>query len=135
MLLAVFGLGFNVVLAGIIAGDWRPAELAGGAQVVWWIGVALAAGALVAISSAVWPHLDGDQATGRVTYFKHVVAYRSRDALRDAIERQADHPGDRPIEQLETVSRIALSKYQRVRAALLLYGGGVVSCSVAVLVS
>ena len=33
MLFAIFGIGFGAVLAGIIAGDWKPSDLAAGAEV------------------------------------------------------------------------------------------------------
>jgi hypothetical protein len=135
MLFAIFGIGFAAVLAGIIAGDWSPTDLAAAAEVVWWIGAACAVGAVVSISSAIWPRLDSDHASGRVTYFAHVVGYRSRDALRDAIERQAADAGERPLEQLQAISGIVVAKYRLVRAGLVLYGVGASACAVAVLVS
>ncbi len=89
MLFAIFGISFGAVLAGLIAGDWSPRDLAAGAQVVWWLGAVAAVAALVALSAAVWPRLDSNHASGRVTYFAHVTGYRTRVALREAIERQA----------------------------------------------
>jgi hypothetical protein len=135
MLFAIFGIGFGAVLAGIIAGDWKPADLPAGAEVIWWLGAITAVAALVAVSAAVWPRLDSDHASGRVTYFAHVVGYRSRDALREAIERQASNDGDRPLEQLQAISGIVMTKYRLVRAGLVVYGIGAVACAAAVLVS
>ena len=83
MLFAIFGIAFGAVLAGIIAGDWTPRELAAGAQVVWWLGALAAVAALVALSAAVWPRVDSDHTSGRVTYFAHVAGYRTREALRE----------------------------------------------------
>ncbi len=135
MLFAIFGIGFGAVLAGIIAGDWQPADLAAGAEVVWWFGAVAATVALVAVSAAIWPRLDSDHASGRVTYFSHVVGYRSRDALREAIGCQAGSDGERPLEQLQAISGIVMTKYRLVRAGLVLYGIGAVACAIAVLVS
>ena len=73
MLFALFGIGFGAVLAGIIAGDWKPSGLAVGAEVVWWLGAGAAVAALVALGAAVWPRLESDYALGRVTYFAHVA--------------------------------------------------------------
>jgi MFS family permease len=135
MLFAIFGIGFGAVLAGIIAGDWSPRDVAAGAEVVWWLGAVPAVAALVAVSAAVWPRLDSDHASGRVTYFAHVVGYRSHDALREAIEREAGEDGDRPLEQLQALSGIVMTKYRLVRVGLVLYGVGAVTCAAAVLVS
>lgn len=135
MLFAIFGIAFGAVLAGVIAGDWSPRDLTAGAQVVWWLGAAAAVAALVALSAAVWPRLDSNQATGRVTYFAHVADYRTRDALREAIERQASEDDGRSLEQLQALSCIVMTKYQLVRSGLVLYGVAAVACTVAVLVS
>jgi MFS family permease len=135
MLFAIFGIGFGAVLAGIIAGDWKPSDLAAGAEVVWWLGAIAAVVALVAVSAAVWPRLDSDHASGRVTYFAHVVGYRSRDALREAIDRRAEDVGERPLEQLQAISGIVMRKYRLVQVALVLYGVGALACAGAVMVS
>jgi len=135
MLFAIFGIAFGAVLAGLIAGDWSPRHLAPGAQGVWWLGAAAAVAALVALSAAVWPRLDSKHASGRVSYFAHVAGYRTRDALREAIERQATEDGDRPLEQLQALSGIVMTKFQLVRSGLVLYGVAAVACAVAVLVS
>jgi MFS family permease len=134
-LFAVFGIAFGVVLAGLIAGNWTPSDLPPAAGVVWWVGAACAALAMVAVGAAVWPRVDSKHATGRITYFGHVAGYRSREALCEALERQASEDLDRPVEQLETVSRIVMLKYTCIRAALLLYGIGAATCTLAVLIS
>jgi hypothetical protein len=134
-LFGVFAIAFGVVLAGVIAGDWAPSELADSAEVVWWIGAASAALAVAAVSAAVWPRLDSESATGRVTYFGHVVAYRTRDSLVEALERQATHDLDRPVEQLEAISAIVMEKYVWIQRALVLFGFGAVACGLAVFVS
>lgn len=135
MLFTVFGIGFAAVLAGIIAGDWSPRELSPAAEVVWWLGAISAISAVIAISYAIWPRVGSKHATGRVTYFAHVVGYRSREALREALERQALEPADRPLEQLQAVSGIVMTKYRLVGAGLVLYGFGAITCAVAVLAS
>jgi hypothetical protein len=78
MLFAIFGIAFGAVLAGLIAGDWSPRDLAAGAQVVWWLGAAAAVAPLAALSAAVWPRIDSNHASGRVIYYAHVAGYRSR---------------------------------------------------------
>ena len=93
MLFALFGIGFSAVLAGIIAGDWKPGDLAAGAEVVWWLGATAAVAGSVALGAAVWPRLKSNYALGRVTYFAHVAGYRTPDALCEAIERQAENDG------------------------------------------
>lgn len=135
MLFAIFGIAFGAVLAGVIAGDWSPRDLPASAEVVWWLGAAAAVAALVALSAAVWPRLNSDHALGRVTYCSHVAGYRTREALREAIERQASEDGDRPLEQLQALSGIVMTKYQLVRSGLVLYGIAAAACTVAVLVS
>lgn len=135
MLFAVFGIALGVVLAGIVAGDWAPSDLAAGAEVVWWLGAASAALGLVAVGAAVWPRLKRKNATGRVTYFAHVIGYRDREALTEALARQASDDLARPIEQLEAISGIVMVKYRLIRWALGLYGAGAATCAVAVLAS
>ena len=83
----------------------------------------------------MWPRLDSDHASGRVTYFAHVVGYRSGDALREAIDRQAEEVGERPLEQLQAISGIVMTKYRLVQVALVLYGVGALACAGAVVVS
>lgn len=135
MLFAIFGIAFGAVLAGVIAGDWSPGDLTAAARVIWWLGAAAAVAALVALSAAVWPRLHSDHASGRVTYFAHVAGYRTRYALREAIERQANEDVDRTLEQLQALSGIVVTKYQLVRSGLVLYGVATVACTVAVVVS
>ena len=135
MLFAIFGIALGAVLAGIIAGDWSPTDLRAGADVVWWLGAACAVAALGAVAAAVWPRIHSHHASGRVTYFAHVVGYRNRAALREAIERQAADDGDRPLEQLQALSGIVMTKYRLVRLGLILYGVGVLACLVAVLIT
>lgn len=133
-LFAVFGLALGAVLAGTIAGDWSPRDLACGAEFLWWIGSACVLGALVALAAAIWPRLDSDHATGHVTYFAHVTRYASSDDLRDAIALQASNPIDRPTEQLLAISEIVMKKYRLVQLATMLYGIGLAGCCTAVLI-
>ncbi len=42
---------------------------------------------------------------------------------------------DRPLEQLQALSGIVMTKYQLVRCGLVLYGVAALACTVAVLVS
>jgi len=133
MLFAIFGVVVGVVLAGIVAGDWHPDSMKTGAEVVWWSGASASIAALVLLAAAVWPRLASRHVSGRVTYFGHVVAYSTRDSLRTAIERQADHDIDRPLEQLQAVSRIVVRKYQLIRGGMVVYGAGATACAVACL--
>ena len=134
-LFALFGIALGAVLAGAIAGDWTPTKLDAAARVIWWIGAACAVGALVSLGSAVWPRLVSAEATGRVTYFAHVAAYRTREALIESLERQASDDTARPVEQLQAISGIVMTKYRRVQLGIALYGIGALACMAAVLVS
>jgi hypothetical protein len=135
MLLAIFGVGFGAVLAGVVAGNWKPSDLTAGAEVVWWLGASAAAAALVAVGAAVWPRVSSEHATGRITYFAHVAGYRTREALHEAIERQSETDAERPIEQLRAISSIVMRKYRLVQLGLVLYGLGVLACVLSAIAS
>ncbi len=55
VILAVLGLGFGAALSGLVAGEWRPDELAPWSQAMWWSGLAAGAFAVYFAGSAVWP--------------------------------------------------------------------------------
>src|SRR4051812_15883694 len=100
ILFAAFGVVVAVVLAGLVSGDWAPADLARLATVVFWVGTGLAVLAFVALGYTLWPRIEHEDLKEAVSYFGHVRAYRKHDraALRQALERGAQND-DRAIEQ------------------------------------
>lgn len=132
ILFAAFGVVVAAALAGLVAGDWSPTNLARVATVVFWIGSGCAAAAFLALGYALWPRIRHEQADGPASYYGHVRAYQDMTALRSALGHGVEY-GDRTVEQLKVVSDIAWSKFVGIRVAMALYGLGATACAGAVI--
>lgn len=125
MVLAVLGIGFGAVLAGLIARDWSPAELNGIGLTLWIGAAACALGSVGCAAAAVWPRFTVPAKTTDIYYWGHVAALDSHDELIDIL---ADHPPSltgRTHHQMFALSHIVARKYLWVRRAMRLAGASV----------
>lgn len=133
-LFGIEGVIVGIVVGAIIAGKWSPVMLDDDIEWLWWVGGGFVVTSLLSLASAIYPSLESEHAQGRVTYFGHVVGYgKNREALRSALKLQAGE-GGRTIEQVQAISGIAWTKYQRIQFALWVYGLGLAACLASVLI-
>lgn len=122
MVLAVLGIGFGALLAGLIARDWSPGDLNVVGSCLWWAAAAAAAGSVVSAAAAVWPRFTLPARTSVVFFWGHVATFADREELEEALERHPPRLEDRTRHQLFELSKIVARKYQLVRAAMRLAG-------------
>lgn len=120
MVLAVLGIGFGALLAGLIARDWSPNELNTGGQVLWWSGAMSATASVIAAANAVWPRFKIVKSPPTVFYWGHVAAFEDQRDLERALDKRPPELEDRTRHQLFELSTIVAKKYRRVRAAMIL---------------
>lgn len=125
MVLAVLGIGFGALLAGLLARDWSPAELEPFGRVVWTVGALLAGGSVAAAACAVWPRFTVPPPSAHVYYWGHVAAFASRDDLDETLDAHPPTLPARTRHQLYELSRIVARKYHWVRVAMRLAGASV----------
>lgn len=131
ILLAATGVVVGVVLGGAISGDWSPSELHDSARIVWWIGVGAVAIGIGALAFAIFPRLlESDDS--RITYFEDVKLREDCDELAKALNAEAAR-GDRDLEQLLRLSKVAHWKYRAVQVAIEALVVAAVLCSAAAL--
>ena len=131
VLLAASGVVVGVVLGGAIGGDWSPADLHSCARVIWWIGVGAAALGVGALGFAIFPRLlQSDNA--RITYFEDVLRHGDCATLTNALNSEAER-GDRDVEQLLRLSRVAHRKYTAIQIAIGVLLVAILLCSAAAL--
>jgi Family of unknown function (DUF5706) len=136
ILFGLLSVAFGVVLAGLIAGDWSPADLRAAAEWLFWGGAAAAAASMVMLGSAIWPRITHLEDREEVSYFGHVAAYRRREQFRDAVVRQAARdPDGRTVDQVHAIARIAMRKYRLIQAAIIALAGAAACCLGAVLIN
>lgn len=116
ILFAVSGVVIGVVLGGLLAGDWRPADLSCLGEAVWWLGVVAAAVGPGALAAGIWPRLV-PAAPGRVTYFEDVRGHETCDSLILHLNLEATRR-NRDVEQLWRLSKIVHRKYVAVKIAV-----------------
>lgn len=121
-LLGAAGVVVGVVLAALLAGQWRPTHLPMAAQAVWWVAVAAGAAGVGLLAAAVAPRAVTTRRQVDVArYFGDVVAAYATggpDELDRALAAGAADPADRTRHQLITLSRIAVTKYRLIRHAM-----------------
>jgi hypothetical protein len=135
MLLAAFGVVVGVVVAGLVAGDFRPNDLGCVWEVIWWCGCVVLAAALVALARAIYPALTHPEADGSISYFGHAAAKSDATALQKALEVQVAGARSRTVEQLKVISDLAWFKYRCLQVALFAFGAGSGLCILAVVAS
>jgi hypothetical protein len=126
LILAALGIGLGALLGGMLSGDWNPTLLRGFGEVLWWVGAALAALAVLASAASVWPRYSRADLSQGIRYWGHVATYRSLAALSTALDENPSLERDRTRYQLWQLSRIADTKYRLVRIAMLAAGAAVV---------
>lgn len=132
ILLAASGVIIGVVLGGAIGGEWNPTDLDRCARVFWWVGVGAAALGVGALGFAIFPRLlQSDNA--RITYFEDVLRHRDCAALATALNSEVER-GDRDVEQLLRLSRVAHRKYAAIQVAMGALLVAIILCSAAALV-
>lgn len=118
-LFGLLGVAFGVVLAGLIAGTWSPADLRAPAQLLFWAGAIGAGAAMVLLGSAIWPRITHLEDREEVAYFGHVAAYPRREQFKQALMRQAERdPDARAVDQVHAISRLAMRKYRLIQLAI-----------------
>jgi hypothetical protein len=131
ILLAASGVIVGVVLSGAIGGKWSPTVLVAFAEVIWWVGVGVAAFGILALGFALFPRLFGSDHS-HVTYFEDVRRFATRDDLIDGLNGEAER-GGRDAEQLLRLSRVVHRKYAAIQWAILALGSAAVICGLSAL--
>ena len=122
MVLAVLGIGFGALLAGLIAQDWTPTDLNMFGRITWGAGALLATGSVIAAGSAVWPRFTVPSTPSEIFYWGQVASFASQHELDVALDKNPPTLGGRTRHQLFELSRIVATKYRLVRLAMKLAG-------------
>ncbi len=144
ILFGVGGVVFGVVAAGLAGDGWRPSELDGWFEAVWWAGAALGAAGLVCLGMAVYPRIKvgrwffwsrlsrrPPRPSAAAHYFGDLAAHTNLQQARRAAEAGARDRIERTVEQAWALSKLVVSKYRLTKAALLLYALGAICVLVA----
>lgn len=135
LLLATAGVAIGALLAALLAGSWDPHQLYDAVEWLWWVGVVMVAGGVVALGWAILPRIRAGQPRPQmIAYFADVVATPAEN-LESLLEATAAAPMQSVSDQLRQVSLIVQRKYAAIRIAFLCFGGGAAACVIAVLVS
>lgn len=118
VILAVLGLGFGAALSGLVAGEWRPNELAPWGQVMWWSGLAAGALAVYFAGSAVWPRYTSRDIDGGVHYWGHAAQFTTLASLTETLDAQHLDRVVRTRHQLWRLSHVVVRKFRRIRLAM-----------------
>lgn len=127
MLLAAFSVFVGVVLAGLLAGEFKPEDLGCNGRSLWWGGCMAIAGSLVSLAHAIYPRLHHGEADGPISYFGHAAGKGTR-AVQAVLKQQIDSEKSRTTEQLVVVSDIVWRKYRSIQIALWAFGVGALLC-------
>ncbi|WP_413230926.1 Pycsar system effector family protein [Occultella kanbiaonis] len=123
ILLAALGVGFGALIAGLLAGDWEPADLEGLAEALWWIGAGFATASIVCAALAVWPRYVRSDASNGVHYWGHAATYKRLEDLACVLDSSSHEDGrQRTRHQLWALSKIVSRKYTFVRSAIVTAG-------------
>lgn len=126
IILAALGIGFGVVLGGLLAGDWTPSDQGAG-EWAWWVSAALALLSVVVAAAAVWPRYS-KRASGVIHYWGDVARLSSAEDLSKELNTTPPIQRQRTLDQLWHLSRIVVAKYTFIRVALIAAGLAVVAC-------
>ncbi|HET6920641.1 MAG TPA: Pycsar system effector family protein, partial [Jiangellaceae bacterium] len=89
---------------------------------IWWLGVAVAVGAILSAASAVWPRFSAVDVSQGIYYWGHVATFGTLLALTGAMDDAPAAEADRTRHQLHKLSLIVHRKYSLVRASMVLAG-------------
>ena len=134
IVLAVAGVGYGAIVAGMIAGQIRLMGDSPQISVLAVLAAVLGGLGLVTAGVAVYPVL-GTPIKGRASYFAEIALQRDVDELAEAISELAKSRNQRVLGQLLAVSRIAVRKYRCTQTAMWLFGSSLVVASLAGLLS
>jgi len=116
--LAALSIGFSALLAGVLSNNWRPSDLEGLIEVVWWLASVAAVVSVGFASAAIWPRL-GDTSDDRpIYYWGQVAKLGSADELSTRLDKQPPGETARTRDQLWALSKLVYRKYWLVRIAL-----------------
>lgn len=121
VLLAALGIGYGAIIGGQLSAQWDSGSLSPAGQVIFWVGVIVAALSVGAAALVIWPRykLDDHPEHG-LTYWGHVAAFDDMKELEQALEKQGSFAEERTLHQLWRISRLVLKKYRALRLSLLL---------------
>ncbi|WP_328832212.1 DUF5706 domain-containing protein [Streptomyces sp. NBC_00252] len=136
LLLAGAGVALGAALSTALTGRVYARPVTDAAAWLWWAGLCAAVAGVTLLGWAVCPRTRRTTAATAhlVGYFGDVVA-RPKELLEDRLVWTLRTPGASLVDQIYEVSRIAATKYDLIRRALLLFGTAAVLCAVALLVS
>lgn len=118
LILAAVGVGFGALAAALLARDWKPSELSGCGEVIWWVGATLALASVFAAGFSVWPRFSAKDVDEGIYYWGHVAHYRSLATFTKAFNDSKPKREDRTLHQLWHLSRIVKKKHWGVRVSL-----------------
>jgi MFS family permease len=134
-LLAAVGIAAGALLAGLLAGSWAPFTLDNRIEWLWWIGVMVAAGAIIALGMAVRPRTYRDDGPEGLRYFRDVTVYPTRAALSTALRGGSSDLFLRDVDQLYLMARIVVMKYTWIERGMLLIAVAATCCTLSILVN
>lgn len=129
ILLAGVGVAASALLAGLIAGDWAPADLANSVEWLWWIGTALTGASVVLLGLCILPVLENAEASSRIDYYGDVQRFRTSGELAEALEQSKPDVYSRTVRQVHVCAGIVTRKYRLLRCAM-----GALAASVALVI-
>lgn len=131
-LLSVVGLLLAALVAGAIADNWTPRELALIPELMFWAAIVAGVAGEADLLLAVLPHVEHDRSYTEARYFGHVVQMQDRAELRSCLD-QADTELDQATDQIWWLSKIVDRKYAHVRRGMQLFAAGVGLAALALL--
>jgi len=118
LILAAVGVGFGALAAALLASDWKPSELSGAGEALWWVGALLALTSVLAAAYSVWPRFSAKDIDEGIYYWGHVAHYKSLEQFTTAFNASMPKREDRTLHQLWHLSRIVKKKHSGVRVSL-----------------
>ncbi|WDZ90665.1 Pycsar system effector family protein [Nocardiopsis sp. HUAS JQ3] len=118
ILLAASGVAASILSASVLDGRWAPTGLSPFSAVLWWIGSASGACAMVAFTLAVFPKTRDRTAMAHpnlVRFYDDVLRINREDRLEQALRWSSTMELQRLIGQLKTLSAIAVRKYRLIQ--------------------
>lgn len=134
LLLASAGVAVGAVLAAMLAGSWRPGDLADAVEWLWWLGTLVISTGLAALGVAVYPRTrTPGPRPATIAYFGDVLA-ADQASLAQRLEA-APAAEEALVDQLWHVSVIVRRKYVAIQYSLWATASGLVACVLSAVVS
>lgn len=106
-------LSVSIVVTGVIAGSWKPTDLAGLAEWIWWIGSILVVTSIWLLLSALIPrHQHSQRSSTSVRFYRDVARFPSKQAFFEALV-DGCLGSDRVLDQTYELSRLVVMKAER----------------------